>query len=192
VNGIVDNALRALIEISLASAPTLKRQPLTVWIDTAFNGSLAIPRQDIQRLGLKQASITQAVLADGRSAELETFTCHLEWFGKSYRASRCKGRRVPSDRHTTFGESQAFYRLSSEDGGARLISVCISEFLSALSVLNRFFGRCCVFGHSRQVECGHIPRPCCQGRFTSSASAIQKPRDEDPLQELRPRNTLFL
>ncbi len=58
---------------------------ITVWIDTAFNGGLVIPRQYIERLGLKQASTTGAILADGRLVDLETFTCHLEWFDGEYR-----------------------------------------------------------------------------------------------------------
>jgi predicted aspartyl protease len=84
VNGIVDRSLRALIDVAVAAAKDAPRQPLTVWIDTAFNGGLVIPRRHIERLGLKQASTTQAMLADGRSVDLETFTCHLAWFDAEY------------------------------------------------------------------------------------------------------------
>jgi len=84
VNGIVDESMRALIDVSVAAAKGAKKEVMTVWIDTAFNGGLVIPRQDVERLGLKQASTTQAILADGRSVDLETFTCHLEWFGDVY------------------------------------------------------------------------------------------------------------
>ena len=85
MNGIVDKSMRALLDVSVAAAKGAKRQVITVWIDTAFNGGLAIPRQHIERLGLKQASTTRAILADGRPVDLETFTCHLEWFGDEYR-----------------------------------------------------------------------------------------------------------
>jgi clan AA aspartic protease len=85
VNGTVDNSLRALLEISVAPMAGDKKQAITAWIDTAFNGGLAIPRRHVERLALKQASITQAVLADGNWTELETFICHLEWFGNQYR-----------------------------------------------------------------------------------------------------------
>jgi predicted aspartyl protease len=44
-----------------------------------------IPRPQIERLGLKQASTTQAILADGHLVDLETFTCYLDWFGTIYR-----------------------------------------------------------------------------------------------------------
>jgi len=85
VNGIVDESMRALLDVSVAASKDGKKQVLTAWIDTAFNGGLVIPRQHVERLGLKQASTTQAILADGQSVDLETFTCHLEWFGDVYR-----------------------------------------------------------------------------------------------------------
>jgi clan AA aspartic protease len=85
VNGIVDNSMRALLDVSVAAARGAERQVVTVWIDTAFNGGLVIPRHRIEHLGLRQASTTQAILADGRSVDLETFTCHLDWFGDEYR-----------------------------------------------------------------------------------------------------------
>ena len=85
MNGIVDESMRAVLDVSVAAAKGAKKQVITVWIDTAFNGGLVIPRQQIERLGLKQASTAQAILADGRSVDLETFTCHLEWFGDVYR-----------------------------------------------------------------------------------------------------------
>lgn len=85
MKGIVDESMRALLDVSVAAAEDGGRQVLTAWIDTAFNGGLVIPRQHVERLGLKQASTTQATLADGHSVDLETFTCHLEWFGRVYR-----------------------------------------------------------------------------------------------------------
>jgi clan AA aspartic protease len=85
VNGIVDESMRALLDVSVAAAKDDQKQALTVWIDTAFNGGLAIPRQIVERLGLKQASTTQAILADGHAVDLETFTCHMEWFGRACR-----------------------------------------------------------------------------------------------------------
>lgn len=83
--GIVDESRRALLEVSVAADKDAMNEPLKVWIDTAFNGCLAIPRPQIERLGLKQASTTQAILADGHVVDLETFTGYLDWFGKVYR-----------------------------------------------------------------------------------------------------------
>ncbi len=85
MNGLVDESLRALLDVSVAAAKGAKKRVITVWIDTAFNGGLVMPRQHIERLGLKKASTTQAALADGRVVDLETFTCHPEWFGGEYR-----------------------------------------------------------------------------------------------------------
>ena len=55
-----------------------------MWIDTAFNGGLVLPRKQIADLGLVQESSAEAILADGRPVELETFACVVDWFGKSY------------------------------------------------------------------------------------------------------------
>ena len=85
MNGIVDESMHALLDVSVAAAKDAQKQVLAAWVDTAFNGGLAIPRQYVERLGLKQASTTQAILANGRSVDLETFTCHVEWFDDLYR-----------------------------------------------------------------------------------------------------------
>ena len=85
MNGIVDESRRALLDVFVAANKDAMTEPLRVWIDTAFNGCLAIPRPQIERLGLKQASTTRAILADGQLVDLETFTCYLDWFGRVYR-----------------------------------------------------------------------------------------------------------
>jgi clan AA aspartic protease len=85
VNGIVDEELRALIDVSISARSGGDKRSVRVWIDTAFNGGLAIPRSEIERLGLKEASSTPAVLADGQLVNLTTFTCYLQWFGNEYR-----------------------------------------------------------------------------------------------------------
>src|SRR5262245_55269520 len=54
------------------------------WIDTAFNGGLVIPGKQVAELGLSKQSSAEAILADGRTVELETFACFLDWFGKTY------------------------------------------------------------------------------------------------------------
>jgi hypothetical protein len=38
VNGIVDESMRALLDVRVAAAKGAAKQVLTVWIDTAFNG----------------------------------------------------------------------------------------------------------------------------------------------------------
>jgi predicted aspartyl protease len=95
MKGHVDQSLRALIDVSISATKAGLRQSLQVWVDTAFNGGLVIPRSQIEHLGLKQGSTTQAILADGNVVDLETFTCYLDWFGAVYRT-----QVVANDGHT--------------------------------------------------------------------------------------------
>ena len=85
MKGIVDEDLRALIDVLIGSLPNGQKSTIVVWIDTAFNGGLVLPLEEIEKLGLQECSSTSAVLADGQHVELPTFTCYLEWFGKEYR-----------------------------------------------------------------------------------------------------------
>jgi clan AA aspartic protease len=80
----VDDQLRALLRVPVSASRDGGRTELVVWIDTAFNGGLAIPRKQVAELGLSKQSSAEAVLADGRTVELETFACFLDWFGNTY------------------------------------------------------------------------------------------------------------
>jgi predicted aspartyl protease len=84
VNGSVDDQLRALLRVPVSASRGGERFALVAWIDTAFNGGLAIPRTQIAELGLSKQSSAEAILADGRSVELETIACFLDWFCKTY------------------------------------------------------------------------------------------------------------
>jgi len=84
VKGFVDEELRALLRVPVSASRDGDRTDLVVWIDTAFNGGLAIPRQQVAKLGLVKASSAEAILADGRFVELEMFACFLDWFGNTY------------------------------------------------------------------------------------------------------------
>jgi predicted aspartyl protease len=57
VKGIVDESMRALLDVSVAVAENGEKQVLKAWIDTAFNGSLVIPRRMVERLGLKNTTL---------------------------------------------------------------------------------------------------------------------------------------
>ena len=85
MKGIADDGLRALVEVSIGSESNGRKLPVVVWADTAFNGGLVLPQNEVNRLELKEYSSTPAILADGQQVELPTFTCFLEWFGKEYR-----------------------------------------------------------------------------------------------------------
>jgi clan AA aspartic protease len=84
VKGFVDDQLRALITIPVASSRESSRQEITAWVDTAFNGGLVIPQKLIGQLGLAQESSAEAVLADGKCVELETYACYFDWFGDCF------------------------------------------------------------------------------------------------------------
>ncbi len=84
MNGHVDGQLRALISIPVAPSEGGEQQKVLAWVDTAFNGSLVIPKRLIEQLRLVKESATEAVLADGKTVELETYGCFVEWFGTVY------------------------------------------------------------------------------------------------------------
>lgn len=84
MNGFVDDKLRALISVPMAATRDRDRTHLYVWVDTAFNGGLVIPRKHIESLELVKESTAEAILADGKMVELETYACFFEWFGATY------------------------------------------------------------------------------------------------------------
>ena len=82
--GCVDDKLRAVVRVWVSASRDGQRQEIVAWVDTAFNGGLAVPRKQIAELGLIKESSAEAILADGSSVELETFACCFEWFGSTY------------------------------------------------------------------------------------------------------------
>ena len=84
MTGVLDDRLRALLRVPVSASRDGERTDLVVWIDTAFNGGLAIPRKKVAELGLLKQSSAEAILADGRLVEVETFACFLDWFGHTY------------------------------------------------------------------------------------------------------------
>jgi len=85
MKGIVDDDLRALLEVQVGGLPNGPKSTVVVWVDTAFNGGLVLPHQEIEKLGPQEYSSTSAILADGQQVELPTDTCYLDWFGREYR-----------------------------------------------------------------------------------------------------------
>ena len=84
MRGLVDDKQRALLRVPVSASRKGSRTSIVVWIDTAFNGGLVIPRKQIAELELVQESSAEATLADGHPIELETFACFVDWFGNSY------------------------------------------------------------------------------------------------------------
>lgn len=85
MNGIVDDDLRALLEVEVGAEPSGSKSKVWVWVDTGFTGGLMLPRSEIERLKLKEYSSTLEILANGQHTELPTYTCYLRWFGTEYR-----------------------------------------------------------------------------------------------------------
>ena len=84
MKGFVDDPLRALLPVPVSASREGNRTEILAWIDTAFNGGLAVPRNLVADLGLAEVSYVEAVLADGQSVELPLFRCIIDWFGHSY------------------------------------------------------------------------------------------------------------
>lgn len=84
LTGFIDDKLRALLPVPLSALRNGSRTDFVVWIDTAFNGGLVLPRKQIAELGLVKESSAEAVLADGHIVEMETYVCFVDWFGNSY------------------------------------------------------------------------------------------------------------
>lgn len=82
MNGYVDDALRALLELRVGNSPSEQSMPVTVWIDTAFDGFLVFSNSLIEDLGLNQEAAAEAVLADGSHVILESYVCYIDWFGE--------------------------------------------------------------------------------------------------------------
>ncbi len=84
MNGFVDEDWRALVKIQIGAPEMRATKEVTVWVDTAFNGSLVLPESIVEELVLPQQSTAEAILADGKKVELATFGSSIKWFGKTY------------------------------------------------------------------------------------------------------------
>ncbi len=89
MNGTVDSQGRALLPISVRNAPNGSETRVDVWVDTGFTGDLVLPKDQIQRLGLRPSLIVQTTLADGRTAKLESFVAWIDWFGELQEVEVC-------------------------------------------------------------------------------------------------------
>lgn len=86
MNGHVDDSLRALLELQVGNTPAEQSTTITVWIDTAFDGFLVLSKSLIESLKLDQEAAAEAILADGRHVTLESYVCHVDWFGEAMAA----------------------------------------------------------------------------------------------------------
>jgi clan AA aspartic protease len=84
MKGHVDEKHRALVAIRIAAPESDEFVQCWAWIDTAFNGSLVLPRITAAELRLPMESSGEAILADGTKVAMETFGCKVEWFDREY------------------------------------------------------------------------------------------------------------
>jgi predicted aspartyl protease len=91
MTGGVDDQLRSLIRVQVSAVRDGGRTEIEAWIDTAFNGTMAIPRKRVAELGMEKESSTEAILADGSLVELETYACFFDWFGGTYKTQNTAG-----------------------------------------------------------------------------------------------------
>lgn len=91
MTGRVDGQLRALLRVPLAASRGGPRHEVEAWVDTAFNGGLALPQPLATDLRLPQEASADAVLADGRTVTVEMFGCYLDWFGGTYQTQVVAG-----------------------------------------------------------------------------------------------------
>ena len=80
MNGVVDDENRALLSVEVGRKLS-RRKPVTVWIDTAFDGHLVMPGEMIEGLRLDPLAKTEATLADGSVVTLQSHVAFIEWFG---------------------------------------------------------------------------------------------------------------
>jgi clan AA aspartic protease len=80
MTGNVDGSGRALVRIRLKNPTDRAEAELDAWIDTGFTGELVLPQETVTSLGLPLGPSVTARLADGSDIQLDTHTCHLDWF----------------------------------------------------------------------------------------------------------------
>jgi clan AA aspartic protease len=82
MNGIVESAGRALIEVDLHPALNATLIRLLVWIDTGFTGDLVLPQALVDEMALTMTGSVSAVLADGSEVAMPAYRCFVQWFGE--------------------------------------------------------------------------------------------------------------
>jgi clan AA aspartic protease len=85
MNGFVDHAGRALVEIELGATEGEQPRSIAAWIDTGFTGDLVLPKEIIDELALPLTGTVSATLADGSKTVMATYRCFVRWFDEMRR-----------------------------------------------------------------------------------------------------------
>jgi clan AA aspartic protease len=80
MNGFVDEAGRALVDIELRANQHASPHSIAAWIDTGFTGDLVLPKAIINELALPLTGTVSATLADGSKTVMTTYRCFIQWF----------------------------------------------------------------------------------------------------------------
>ena len=80
MNGFVDSAGSALLDVELRPSPNAPAVRVRAWIDTGFTGDLVLPQTVIDDMALTLTGTVSAVLADGSEAVMKTYRCFIQWF----------------------------------------------------------------------------------------------------------------
>jgi clan AA aspartic protease len=80
MNGFVDHAGRAILDVELRATDNAPPFAIAAWIDTGFTGDLVLPQSFIDALALRLTGTVRAVLADGSQIVMKTYRCFVHWF----------------------------------------------------------------------------------------------------------------
>jgi clan AA aspartic protease len=80
MNGLVDSAGRALIDVELRATSVASAQSVAAWIDTGFTGDVVLPQAVVDDLALSLTGTVSAILADGSQITMKTYRCFVGWF----------------------------------------------------------------------------------------------------------------
>jgi len=86
MKGRVDKNGRPLLPLSVRAKLGSELVEFDAWVDTAFDGHFVFSTNLIKELRLETLAETDAILADGSKVTLQTYICHVDWFGETLAA----------------------------------------------------------------------------------------------------------
>jgi clan AA aspartic protease len=81
ITGVVNASLEVMIRLPILDASG-QQVDVQAAVDTGFNRSLTLPPSTILTLGLVWTSRCTAILADGRTEQLDTYRATVLWDGR--------------------------------------------------------------------------------------------------------------
>jgi clan AA aspartic protease len=83
MTGSVDDSGRALCRVTVTHPDGNATETCDAWIDTGFTGSILLTQAQVAALGLPRTAGVLGSLADGSQTLFETYSCQIEWFGRT-------------------------------------------------------------------------------------------------------------